>query len=334
MIIIRVDANQDIGIGHVMRCLSVAKAFSKINEEVIFCTADHNSDEIIKKNGFDSICLDCDWNQVTCKEFSQILYKYKPNYTLIDSYFVTKNDFNSLKPLTPIVYIDDLNVECWNVDILINYNIFSTMLDYSGYNKTQTKLMLGPQFAPLREEFKNLPKHQIKDCVSDILVLSGGSDPENVSENIIRSVCNEFKSINFHLIVGTLNPRIDKLKKLEKENVILHINEKEISRMMRKCDIAISAAGTTLYELCASGIPTITFTIADNQIMAAKQFETEKIMFNAGDYRTKINCVYEIKKHLIFLLENTKMRRKLSNKMQTIVDGKGADRIAENILGI
>ena len=101
---------------------------------------------------------------------------------------------------------------------------------------------------------------------------------------------------------------------------------------MQECDLAISAAGTTLYELCATGIPTITYTLADNQLIAADQFAKQGIMINAGDCRHDKDFI----SHLEYLMEsislNLQKRANMAEKMQQLVDGLGVERIVNTLL--
>ena len=97
---------------------------------------------------------------------------------------------------------------------------------------------------------------------------------------------------------------------------------------MKKCDIAISAAGSTLYELCAVGVPTVAYSLADNQIVATEEFERLGIMLNAGDCRTNTCFVENIEQFMNQLSDNKALREQLSSEMQKLVDGNGAERIA------
>ncbi len=335
MILIRADANEQIGTGHVMRCLSIARAFANKGEEVKFITADHRGDGLVKNGGFDSVCLDSEWTDMN-GEIDQLIGMIKrenPSLLIIDSYYVTEKYLSSISNVVRTVYMDDLNSACWNVDVLINYNIFSSVFDYAKYNGTRTRLLLSPKYAPLRVEFINCPGHGIKD-VTDILISAGGSDPERITERIIRNVCSKYSHITFHFIVGALNPRLDEIKKLAeaRSNVVLHINEQRMSDLMKNCDIAISAAGTTLYELCACGIPTITYTLADNQLVAAEQFAKQGIMLSAGDCRGDEGFIKRLESLLDRLVNDHGMSADLSSRMQELVDGNGAERIVEALL--
>ncbi len=334
MILIRADANEKTGSGHVMRCLSIASAFKAKGETVIFVAADNKSYDLVTSKGFDCEILDADFSDMDgeLNKLTSIISLYNPSLFIVDSYFVTERYFAELGKNIKTVYIDDLNFKVWDVDYLINYNIFSSEYDYSGYKSTKTKLLLTPEYAPLRDEFRNLPPHDIKDNVTDVLVSAGGSDPARISERIINEICPMMPDIRFHFIIGALNPRIDVLKKLERDNVILHINEQHIADLMRKCDIAVSASGSTLYELCACGVPTIVFTLADNQIPAADMFDKTGIMLNSGDCRFDEKFILNLESCIRKLIPDTDIRNKMSYNMQHLVDGRGAERLAERLL--
>ncbi len=330
MILIRADANEKIGTGHIMRCLSLARTFAEKHEEVVFITADHNGDDLISE--FRIICLDTEWYDMDSEigKMISIIRDTCPIALLVDSYFVTQRYFESLSGITKVAYIDDVNKACWDVRFLINYNIYGKILNYSAYKKKATKLLLGMQYAPLRAEFKNRPSHFIRGEIKDILVSAGGADPEGVVEQLIREICPMWNATNFHFVIGALNSRIDEIKKLENGNIILHINEQHMSDLMENCDVAISAAGTTLYELCSIGVPTITYVLADNQLLAATQFHKDGIMINAGDCREDNGFMVRIQKKLETLSYGT--RKNMSQKMQSLVDGRGTERIVNAII--
>ena len=331
MILIRADANETIGTGHVMRCLSIAKAFAEKGEEVLFVTADHRADGLIY--GFRTECLDTLWTDMDAEidEMINVVRKNNPDLLLVDSYYVTEKYFNALSGLTKTVYIDDLNKSQWNVDCLINYNVFGTVFDYSWYERAGKKLLLGPCYAPLRIEFSGIKKHFTKNEITDVFVSAGGADPEGITERIIESICPNWPDVQFHFVVGQLNPRIQSIKQKKSGNIMLHINEQHMAELMQKCDIAISAAGSTLYELCACGIPTITYTLADNQLMAAEVFQNLGVMLNAGDCRGDDHFMDKLTTCFKCIANELKIREDMSSNMQNLVDGLGARRIVNEL---
>ena len=334
MILIRADANPHIGSGHVMRCLSIAGALAARGEKVLFVTADHSADAMISSKGFESACLESQWDDWKAGEGDDLISKYQPEMVLIDSYYVTESYLDHLKGTVHTTYMDDLNAAHWNVDYLINYNIFAKVFDYSSYNNTDTQLLLMPGYAPLREEFRNLPKHKIGEKAEHVMVSAGGADPLGITGKIIEQICPHMRDTKFHFVVGSLNPRIEEIRRqaAENDNVILHINEKNMSALMKDSDLAVSAAGSTLYELCACGTPTVTYTLADNQLAAAEIFEREGLMLSAGDCREDGEFVDRLAGLISQLSADRRKRESLSGAMQQLVDGYGADRIAERLM--
>ena len=114
----------------------------------------------------------------------------------------------------------------------------------------------------------------------------------------------------------------------------MHINEQHVADLMKKCDIAVSAAGSTLYELCACGTPTITYVMADNQRAGSEQFEKQGIMLmNIGDCRNGAGFTARLKRAVEELMKDNSnsLRLRLSGNMQRVVDGYGAYRIADEL---
>lgn len=338
MVFIRADANEQIGTGHVMRCLAIARELLNIGEEVLFVTADNRGDILIQQAGLRSICMQSDWTDMESElnDLRNYIVQYKPRLVLIDSYYVTENYFKKLHGLSTLAYIDDLNTVCWKVDLLLNYNIFATVFDYSLYWNTNTKLLLGPRYVPLREEFQSLIFCEKRDKVKNIMVSAGGADPERVTEKIMEYICTEkeFENTIIHFVVGALNPRLETIKDKARsvKNAVLHINEHHMADLMQNCDIAVAAAGTTLYELCACGLPTITYTLADNQLVAAEEFQKQGIMINAGDCRRNSRFFDTLKYHLRDIIGDSEKRREMSQRMRMCVDGKGVSRIVEELI--
>ena len=338
MIYIRTDSNNTIATGHVMRCLSIAKAMRKIDEECIFITADNNSDELINSNDFETICLESAWEDLDgeIEPLINVIKERKIKKLLIDSYSVTKNYLNILSKYTKLIYIDDINLFTYPVDMLINYSGSYTQFKYDmQYKDTKTKLILGYNYVPLREEFCNI-KPVIREKVKEILFTMGGADENKITSRFIENIINS-KSYNtaiYHIVVGILNKNLDGLNKLVANypTIKLHYNVKRMAELMKKCDIAISAGGTTLLELCACGIPTISFTLADNQKEGTKSLADDKTLIYVGDVRDDSKaCMKSIFKNIQMLMDDIVFRDNLSTKMNNLIDGSGVKRLVNEI---
>lgn len=336
MIFIRADANETIATGHIMRCMSIARAIQNMGQDVKFLVADNNGKSLVAEKEFSYIVLKSKWNDLDGEILSikELIQKEKPEWLLIDSYYVTENYFNELRSLVKIAYIDDLNMFPYNCDMLINYSIYSEDFLYKNLN---TQLVLGSQYVPLREEFSSLSEKVILDKIQDVLVLTGGADICHFAINFVNEIINskrkEIKNIRFHIVCGRYNQDEDLLKKIsnENKNIILYTYIKNLITLMQKVDIAISAGGSTLYELCACGTPTITYSFANNQLGNVEKFHKKELMYYSGDIR-KIYQYDRLFELIMKYEKNIEMRRKNSLKLQQIVDGNGANRIAEKFL--
>lgn len=342
MIVFRADAGPKIGAGHVMRCLSIADGFTCNKENIIFISADRNAEALIKSRGYKNIILESDAlhpeNEIGI--FKSIGAYSEAELIIFDGYYFSKEYIGGFSREKTTVYMDDLVAEAMPANVIINYNLFADKLEYEKLYENCPSgpiLILGTDYVPLRKEFSSLNPITINDKVRNVLVLTGGADPCHIAINLLEYLSDHKKGeaaekLSYHFVVGTLSQDYEKIVSLsEKQGIDLHIyrNVKDIWNLMLKCDIAISAAGSTLYELCACGVPTITYTTADNQIKAEQFFSKKKIMLSAGDVRLERDFYKEMVSLIDYLSENKEARISLQKNACTLVDGKGAIRIAK-----
>ena len=326
--------NQLIATGHVMRCLSIAEAARDEGIDAVFILADAQAEELIQSKGFRTIVLNSAWNDLE-KELPDLLdliTKENIKTLLVDSYYVTENYLEALNYATSVAYIDDLNSFHYPVDTLIAYANYWKKMKYEE-NYPATKLLLGCEYVPLRREFQNLPPKLIRENVENLLILTGGSDNLGISENILAHIpLEQYKKID--VICGRYFEQFDYLKTKYSNcpNVHLHKAVDNIIDYMLDADVAISAGGTTLYELCATGTPTITYSFADNQLDNVRQFAEDGIMRYAGD----IICdkVYENIRATVELYKKKSYRNQISDKMKQLIDGQGAARVINQLFQV
>ena len=378
MVVIRADANSKIGMGHVMRCLSVADALLKRGEEVLFVTADDTPVPLLTKKGIPYRVLHTDYADMEAElpELWEVLRELpqgaeSPNAALaqkntsilVDSYYVTEKYLAALKKRITTIYMDDIYAFSYPVDMLINYNIYGEEM---GYEKdaafADTKLLLGTEYVPLREEFaagagyaqsrKELSAetenvtpaedrlHQTAEqgrtADGGILITTGGSDSFNLAGQLLMEAMkyDALKEKEYHVVSGSLNPHIGELQALAQkhENIHIHCNVTNMAELMAESEVALSAGGSTLYELCAMGVPVIAFSFAENQERLVQTFVKRGIAQYGGNYRTDGNkMIQNTIAGLETLLEDKNLRTEYRKKARTLVDGKGAERIAEAI---
>ena len=333
----RADGNSAIATGHMMRCLSIADACKEKGHEVTFIVADAQCDALIFQRGYDYIDLCGKWDDLEY-ELEILVGIIKTNdvqILIIDSYYVTKRYLRVLKTLTKTVYIDDLNAFIYPVDMLINYSICADELEYPS-KYSDTKLLLGCHYVPLRLQFSNVGKKVIRKQVKNILITTGGTDSQNMMEKLLGKIQldTDFKHIDIHVVTGIFNSHLEELRALESrcDNVIVHCNVTDMAVLMIEADLAVSAGGSTLYELSACGVPTITYSFADNQLGNVRGFAQRNLMDYAGDTRNDLEvCVENIIRAIKYYMHSKKKRSEVSQKLQKLVDGRGRDRIVKTV---
>lgn len=351
MLLIRADANKKIGLGHVMRCLTLAEAARKAGIKPVFLLADDGAEELLKEHRQAYHILHTDFADMESElpELFETVSKYvqKENETvpetvfLLDSYQITEHYVQELKGwLTKhnirLALMEDYGNVPYKADILINYNIYG--VDFS-YEKNASKALLGCRYMPLRQAFIG-QEYEVREQVKQLLITTGGSDSYRIGVQLVSRLLEKLhpeekfseKQVPFiHIVCGKFSESREELTEMSRKNpnIFVHTDVKEMWSLMAQCDLAISAAGTTLYELCAIGVPTICFSFADNQILPGTAFAKYTPMCYAGDYEKDKEAMFAT------ILEKTEEickihqsdRRKISCKLKTIVDGKGAERI-------
>lgn len=355
---IRADGGENLGMGHIMRCLSLAQTFRQNGHKVYFLS---KLDEGIEKAGSVNFKVfrlpvieqekegynygnPAHLGAEAC-EIITFLNKHQTDILLIDSYNVNEQYFLALKPhVRRLAYIDDLNKFPYPVDIVINGNITG---EYSGYRKYYENqvLLLGPRYNLIRAEFCNLPPRTVREKVAEIMITTGGSDTYNITGKLLSILLQNkhFINLRFNILVGSGFNNWKELIGLRQShhNVFLYANSalsyklpeiiySEVSAIMLRSDLAISAGGSTLYELAACGIPTLALILADNQEGLVCKMDELGYVMSLGWY-------HELNKDLFLaklreIINAYQRRQEMSAKGQKLVDGKGPERIVRRIL--
>lgn len=327
---IRVDGNSKIGTGHVMRCMAIARQCILMGNEVIFLVADNQACEMINGSGFETFILNSEWTELDfeVEKLTTAIKKNSIDVLLIDTYYVTKTYLETIRNSVKTVYIDDLFMFDYPVDVLVNYSAYADIKRY--ICRKDTKYYMGMKYAPLREQFQKIIINKEKG--DTILVMSGGTDPYHMTKKLPEAILESERLNKFKLfVVQGIFAKEDEL--IKSDRVVYYKNIKDMANLMQQSKLAVSAGGTTLYELCACQIPTVTYSFVDNQIDNVKAFERLNAMPYAGDLR---DGEADIINMIVNKLENLAdepddMRRQL---LKELVDGEGSIRIAKILSGI
>lgn len=342
MVLIRADGNSIIGAGHIMRCLSIAEAVREAGENVAFAVADETFRKLIENKGFSVYVLGTKYTDMGSERnvILRILRETGAGLCLIDSYFVTDEYLRMINGVSRTAYMDDMMDHAHPVDLLINYNIYAEASRYEAVYHNACiqipELLIGTEFTPLRSEFHEVIINE-EPPAKTIFVSSGGTDTEHVERMLLERIRDEkerFREYVFHFVVGGLNQDWEDIQTLAEslQNVELHRSVNNMKGLICQCSLAVSAAGSTLYELCRCGVPFITYVIADNQLQGADEFMKRGVAVSVGDVRTMDDPATRILDALESVSKDKKLYRSLLAKSTLLIDGKGAKRIADRLL--
>lgn len=330
-VVIRADGGKEIGLGHVMRTLVLAKELRKCLEVHYVCKDNEilygDGIKKIKDEGFNVIKIN---ENNLISDIKKIQTEIEADLLITDSYDVDENYFDEMKKIFKVSgYIDDINVCKLNVDFIINQNINATSIKYN--TNKETRLLLGTKYCLLREEFRKKVDKKVNEKVENILVTVGGSDKDYNTLKLLN-ILKKY-DFNIHVVIG--NAFEDKLiKELYdryggKFNIKLY-RDANMANLMKLSDLAISSSGSTLYELCAMQVPTIGIVVADNQKDICKTFNKLRVIIGTDDLIYKdLNRFSEILEKIV---KNNCVRASLSVNQKELVNQNGVKLIVKNIL--
>lgn len=322
--LIRADASNEIGSGHVMRCVALGQQLIDRKHDVYFLTKTNN--ELIL-------------NKLEKEKFRVIKVKEKTNLTndviytvknaiqnkidwiILDGYQFTTDYQKKIKSNSfKFLCIDDLAEKHFVSDIVLNQNLNADKIfNYSC--EPYTKLLLGTKYILLRREFlkeRNWRKEFNKNC-KNVLITMGGSDPQNNTEKILSAINNIEKKLNIKIVLGADYNSFERIKTLSrssKHQIEQFMNIKNMVPIMKWADLAITSAGSTVWELAYLQTPIITGIIADNQKFVAQQLEDEKFAENLGWIRNTEEI--DIKNKINILINENEKRKFIFDRISKI----------------
>jgi len=360
-VLIRTDSSRFIGIGHLMRCLTLADALKKEGAVIHFVCRDltGNLSDLVKKSGHHlhvlpgpeekSFLLESEddshrnlhpvpWItdlQETKEIACSITRKF--DWIIVDSYSLDANWENGLRDITEkIMVIDDLADRNHDCDLLLDQNYYHSMKKrYSRLVPDDCALLLGPQYALLRPEFKNIRKNldTHRGSVTYLLICFGGSGLNSETVNILKAL----KRVNNNdLVVDVV---ISKTDSHGKEIVDLcsklpdctcHFQTNNMAELMNKADLMFGGCGTTTWERCCIGLPAVVTGIAENQLKIAEDLAEDGVIYYLG--QSSETSISSYKHALMAMLNSPWLVKLLSKNSLSLVDGQGCKRVVSSLM--
>ena len=350
----RVDASSLIGTGHLMRCLTLADALKSRGTVTRFLSRqmpDHFRDLISKKghefsslNSRSEVIVSKDiahaaWlgttQEADARDVLRSLSDQSWDWLVVDHYAIDERWEVELRPLVgSILVIDDLADRHHHCDVLLDQNFYLDMYErYVGKVPSTCQLLLGPQYALLRDEFRVLHERaRIRTGpVHRILVFFGGMDADNYTSVAIEALSKiGLPGLEIDVVMGSKHPFLDEIKaRCFHYGFTCHVQTERMAELMAKADLSIGAGGTAIWERCCLGLPSITVSTANNQDKQILDAALVGLLYVAGK-KEKFNAVIE--RHINAIIENSCLRQFISTNSIRLVDAAGASRVAAKMI--
>ena len=291
-VVFRVDASIDIGVGHVMRCLSLAHGLRRRGARCTFICRDHVGnliDAIVRQDfevhslaasrcGTETIGYEAwfgsPWD-ADAQDTLACMGDAPVDWMVLDHYGADARwEHRIAARCRQILVIDDLMNRHHACAVLLDQNLGRTATGYAELVPSSCKVIAGPMYALLRDEFAELRSRSLqrraRPELEQVLVSLGGIDKENVTSEVLRAL-REARlpaGLRVKIVMGSNAPWLGPVRKYASEcglqaEVLVNIGDMAVR--MAESDLAIGAAGSTSWERCVMGLPSLVVPIAENQ---------------------------------------------------------------------
>lgn len=362
-VVFRCDASYQIGTGHVMRCLTLADALTEVGATCQFICRQHDGhlaeyirakrylchllelpgkERVIALHDTDSPTLHhANWLgapwQVDAKQTAHLLTAIKPDWLVVDHYALAYDWERALQPYyRKLMVIDDLaDRPHYLTSILLDQTLGRETFDYKHLVAPTTALLVGVQYALLRPEFAQWREYSLtrrqNPELKKILVNFGGVDKDNVTADVLSALEQSRLSNDCEVIVvmGPSAPHLETVQQqaqISKLKISVLSDVSNMAELMANADLAIGAAGSTTWERCCLGLPSVMVVLAKNQNLIANAFSDIGAceVISRKTLLTKIPRIFE---------NMTKAKlTEMSVKARLVCAGDGIERIIKEMV--
>jgi UDP-2,4-diacetamido-2,4,6-trideoxy-beta-L-altropyranose hydrolase len=236
----------------------------------------------------------------------------------------------------PALAIDDLADRALSADLVLDSGPARRAQDYDGLVPETARLLLGPQYAPVRPAFAQLREAALArrggEAVGRVLVSLGLTDVGGVTERVLERVRPKIGSAGLDVVLGADAPSLPALSRIARrdDRMVLHVDSPDMALLVANADIGVGAAGSSAWERCALGLPSLTVVLAENQRPAARALAEREAALVTDSAAPDFDAAFD--RALMRLMTDPDLRRRLSEASAEVCDGLGAPRVAEALL--
>lgn len=335
-LLVRADASVQMGTGHVMRCLALAQAWQDAGGEVVFAVGEA-SPTILERLQAEGIHVapvqTLPGGDQDAMRVGELASHYRPEWVVVDGYQFSGEYHASIRRRGCRVLVVDDCGSCGpdGVDVVLNQNLHAREEMYRDLGSDK-ELLLGTKFAMLRREFVRWRgwRREIAPMGRKILITMGGSDPGNCSAQVcgvLREL--DIEGVEMRIAVGSSNPHAASLRGMaEKLGGAIGVEQNgDMPELMAWADVAVSSAGSTCWELCMLGLPSVLLVVAANQEPVARELGRMGVAMDASSGAARDRLGDRVRE----LLLSSAMREEMSQRGRNLVDGRGAERVVASM---
>ena len=326
-ITILTEGGQQLGFGHITRCISICQHFDKFGVESEFIV--EGDDSVLSMlQDYPSTLMDWIGNKLVLSKLQNSAF------ILIDSLRVTSDQIKAIQEISAnIIYIDDEKRQnILDKGFVLDWTVLSDKRKHFLPRKKNVTYLLGSRYTPLRRAFTSLKKVVIKQKLENILISFGGSDVRNLTPLVLKNLNEKYPDYKKTVVVGAGFENVESIESCQSENVTLayDVDANKMASLMQKSDIAISSGGQTLYELACLGVPTIAILLVDNARDDTEGWAKVGAVEYIGDFddmdlMTRLTASIE-------KLGSYEARYDLQHNGAKFIDSSGGDLIVSTIL--
>lgn len=310
---LRVDGSAGIGLGHVMRMTALAEAVGEAGDEVRFVVEeDPVAQQIPARQGH---IVEAPGHGAW---FARV---EKGDVVVFDGYHFQTDDHLAAKQAGALVAaFDDLGFGTFHVDVLVNQSMLNGV-DYDVPRKA--RVLLGPSYACLRKGFRNAYRAEREN--ETLLVTMGASDPLGLNPRLAEAL--QAHPDAFSEVWILVGPSAEPFSSSAGSPIRTIVDPPEITSLFDAVGAAVSAAGSTVWELFAAGIPSAVVPILNNQQGVARTAQDA----GAAIVLEGPNKLFDELDHVLRALSSPRERRRLAKAGRELVDGWGAERVRRTL---
>jgi len=330
LLCVRADASTEMGTGHVMRCVALAQEWQRTDGKVRFMMAPGQAklEERLASEGFEVAHIDADPGSAA--DAAQTTQMTQGAAALVIDGYHLGADFRAAidtEHCATLVVDDCADNGPYESDLLLNQNVGANAELYT-QDAALPRMLLGKTYTLLRAEFLGTEREPRTGELPRILVTLGGSDPHDIAGLVLRALEHCESPLGVTLVAGASNPRAQDYRDgcLASRHAIEVVeNVGSMAPLMARADVAITAGGSTCWELSYLGVPSLVIIGADNQIPIAEALERAGGARNLG-CRTQLT-EERIAGELNTLLSDPDLLARMSASQAQLLDGRGSSRV-------